>query len=129
MKKIKITLVEDDPDILLTLNMILEEAGYEVESFTSPIPIIEGKCSLPDLFILDKRMPDIDGLEVCRYFKSKDLTKDIPVLIISASPKFGSQALKAGACDFLAKPFQMATLLALVELHTETVRLPRTDQQ
>ena len=117
----KITLVEDDPDILLSVNMILEEAGYEVEPFTTPLPIIEDKYTVPDLFILDKRTPDMDGLEVCKYLKSNDLTKNIPVIIISASPKFGSQALKAGAADFLAKPFQTATLLALVRQHTETI--------
>ena len=121
MKK-KIILIEDDADILLTLNMILESAGYEVNPLTSARTVMNGTFEIPDLFILDKRMPDMDGLEVCRHLKSKPETKDIPVIIISASPKFGGAALKAGANDFLAKPFTMTALLAMVEKYTAAGR-------
>jgi DNA-binding response OmpR family regulator len=116
-RKKKVVLIEDDADILLTLNIILDEAGYEVQPFSSPLPVIEGNYSFPDLYILDKRMPDMDGLEVCRYLKSEISTKHIPVIVISASPKFGPQALKAGADAFMAKPFEMTALLALVKQH------------
>jgi CheY-like chemotaxis protein len=114
MKK-KIILVEDDLDILFTVGMILENAGYAVESLSSARSIVDGDYTLPDLFILDKRMPDMDGLDVCRHLRSKPESQDIPVVIISASPKFGPHALNAGANAFLEKPFQLKALLELVQ--------------
>jgi DNA-binding response OmpR family regulator len=113
MKK-KIILVEDDLDILFTLGVILEGAGYQVEPLSSAQSIVDGNYICPDLFVLDKRMPDMDGLDVCRHLRSKAESKDIPIIIISASPKFGPHALKAGANAFLEKPFQMKALLELV---------------
>jgi DNA-binding response OmpR family regulator len=113
--KQKILIVEDDPDILFTLGIILENEGYEVKQFSSGEPIMDGAYELPDLYILDKRMPDMDGLDICRHLRNQKECKDIPVIIISASPKFGPHALKAGANDFLEKPFQMKALLNLVQ--------------
>ena len=62
MKK-RIVVAEDDLDILFTINMMLEDAGYEIELSSSGRYILEGKYKYPDLFILDKRLPDIDGLK------------------------------------------------------------------
>jgi CheY-like chemotaxis protein len=97
--------------------MILENAGYEVEQFSSGKPLLESAYKIPDLFILDKRLPEIDGLDLCRHLKNRPEIKHVPVIIISASPKFGAQALKAGASAFLAKPFQMLTLVRMVDHH------------
>ena len=113
----KIIVVEDDPDILFSVSMILENAGYEVTQFSSGQPLLKRTYKIPDLFVLDKRIPLIDGLDLCRQLKNQPETKDVPVIIISASPKFGAQALKAGASAFLAKPFQMSTLLRMVDQH------------
>jgi DNA-binding response OmpR family regulator len=112
--KRKILILEDDPDILFALNIILENEGYDVKQLSSGKAIMDGTCELPDLYILDKRMPDMDGLDVCRHLRGQKESKDIPVIIISASPKFGPQALKAGANNFLEKPFQMKDFLLLV---------------
>jgi DNA-binding response OmpR family regulator len=119
MKK-KILLIEDDPDISFTVNIILENAGYEVQALASAQTIIAGTYSIPDLFILDKRMPDMDGLDVCRHLRTKIESRNIPVIIISASPKFGQPALKAGANDFLEKPFHMKDLLDIVSKYIPT---------
>jgi CheY-like chemotaxis protein len=119
MQKKKIIVVEDDADILLAVDMILEDAGYEVISLTSSVSVVDGSCGIPDLYILDKRLPDRDGLEVCRYLKQDPATKSVPVIVISASPKFGNPALKAGANDFLAKPFTMEALLHIVYKYLE----------
>lgn len=78
---------------------------------------MENSCEVPDLYILDKRMPDMDGLDVCRYLRNRAESRNLPVIIISASPKFGPQALKAGASDFLEKPFGLETFLAVVRKH------------
>ena len=110
MKK-KILIVEDDPDILLILNVILHEAGYEVDCFPRGKPVVEGKYDTPDLFILDRRIPDIDGVEICKYLKSQGTTRDIPIIMVSASPGINCLAKRAGAEGFLEKPFRVEDLL------------------
>jgi CheY-like chemotaxis protein len=121
MKK-KIILVEHDLDILFAADVILKDAGYEVESLPSAIPIIDGSYNHPDLFILDKRMPDIDGLEVCRHIRDKS-KKNTPIIVISASRKFAPMALEAGANDFLEKPFEKNSLLNMVEKYAAPTTL------
>ena len=115
--KKKIIVVDDDEDILFTITHILENANYEVSSFITAQSIVDGDYICPELFILDKRMPDMDGLDVCRTLRSKTISQKIPIIIISASPKFGSRAISAGASAFLEKPFRMAELISLVKKH------------
>jgi CheY-like chemotaxis protein len=113
MKK-RILIAEDDPDILLILNIMLSGAGYEVDSSLNGRPIIEGDFPLPDLFILDKQMPDMDGVEISRYLKEQPSTKQIPVIMISATPGFQSLAKNVGVEACLEKPFKTNDLLNLV---------------
>lgn len=113
MKK-KILVLEDDPDILYTLNIVLQNAGYEVELLSSGQSIMDGTYNRPDLFILDKRMPDMDGLDVCRHLRKENGSQQVPVIVISATPQFGSHAIRAGANDFLEKPFTIKNLLSMV---------------
>jgi CheY-like chemotaxis protein len=110
----KIMIVEDDSDILLALDIMLTNSGYDVTAVPSGKTIVDGQAETPDLFILDKRMPDMDGLDLCRYLRSSEPTKNTPVIIISASPKFGPASIAAGASDFLAKPFDLHDLLRVV---------------
>jgi two-component system alkaline phosphatase synthesis response regulator PhoP len=119
MKK-RIALAEDDEDILFTITMMLENAGYEVEASNSARYILQNGRPHADLFILDKRMPEMDGLDVCRQLRDRPEYRDTPIIIISASPKFGPQALSAGANDFLEKPFHMQSLLGMVEKYLRT---------
>jgi CheY-like chemotaxis protein len=116
MKK-RITVVEDDPDILFTVTWILSHADYEVTGLSSGQAIMQGRHTCPDLFILDKRMPDMDGLDICRQIRSTPESHDVPVIIISTSPNFDESAMQAGANGFLSKPFQMNALLDIVKRH------------
>lgn len=113
----KIIVVEDDPDILFTVKTILENADYNVTALSSGKSIMDGNLEHPDLFILDKRMPDMDGLDICRYLRTQPGSKNIRIIIISASPKSGPEALRAGANGFLAKPFAIKDLLEIVSKH------------
>jgi DNA-binding response OmpR family regulator len=113
----KIIVVEDDPDILFTVKMALENHNYQVAALSSAKIIMETPFELPDLFLLDKRMPEIDGLDVCRYLRGKTETANIPIIIMSATPKFGSESLLAGANGFLTKPFSLKDLLEIVAKH------------
>lgn len=110
-----IIVVDDDPAIQDALRIMLERKGYRIITFSSGHPLLAGDHELPQLFIIDKQLPGVDGLDLCRYLKAQDRTKDLPVLILSASPQVGPQAIAAGATAFLEKPFRMQELRDLVE--------------
>jgi CheY-like chemotaxis protein len=116
--KKRIYLVEDDLHILFALNTMLEDAGYDVILSHCGAPMLQENLPATDLFILDKRMPDIDGIEVSRHLRAQKATQNTPIVMISASRNFSQQALNAGVNDYLEKPFQMQDLLRVVAKHT-----------
>jgi CheY-like chemotaxis protein len=118
MEKKRVYIAEDDLNILFALNTMLENAGYDVLMSHCGAPMLKSNLPSADIFILDNRMPDVNGMDVCRHLKSQPETKHIPVIMISALHNAGSLALKAGVDDFLEKPFQMRDLLDLVAKHT-----------
>ena len=75
-------IVDDEPDVNLTLKMVLEENGFKVDSFTDPLLALEnfkGESGLYDMLILDIRMPDMNGFELYREIKkidNKDMFSD-----------------------------------------------------
>lgn len=71
LNKKKVYIAEDDLNILFALDTILENAGYDVIMSHCGAPIMQKKLARADLFILDKLMPDVDGIEVCRHLKSQ----------------------------------------------------------
>lgn len=113
----KILIAEDDADIRFILNLVLNNAGYEVQELPAGASIVEGKQEWPDLFILDKAMPTIDGLAICKYLKVKKETKDIPIIMISSYHKLKSKAREVGVDEFIEKPFNLDKLLEIVEKH------------
>lgn len=114
----KILLAEDDPDIRFILKMVLNNAGYQVEPIPAGNSIVEGKHEWPDLFILDKSLPVIDGLALCKYLKINKETRHIPIIMISSYHKLRKKAAEVGVDDFLEKPFQLKSLLEVVAKHT-----------
>jgi DNA-binding response OmpR family regulator len=105
-------IAEDDPSIQKMFTIILRREGYEIEVASDARGVYEKRGGLPNLFILDRQLENSsDGLEACRYLKSEEATKDIPVIMISATPEIGVLARKAGAEDYLEKPFSISTLL------------------
>ena len=119
----KILLAEDDEDIRFILNMVLKKAGYHVEPLPSGYKIVAGECALPDLFILDKDLPTIDGFALCKYLKIKEETKDIPIIMISSYHKLKRKAQEIGVDAFIEKPFDIKRLLAVVQKHIEAPRV------
>lgn len=111
----KIVLTDDDPGVQDAFRIVLERAGYSVQVFTNGNPLLEGRFDTPDLFILDKQLSGVDGLDVCRHLKSQPATADVPVVMISATPQAEVWAREAGADAFLEKPFRMKELLATVQ--------------
>jgi DNA-binding response OmpR family regulator len=118
-KNKKIMIADDDPGIVDAVEMLLEFEGYEVTSTVDGTTVLEMKDELPDLLLLDIWMSGEDGRDICKKFKESELTKDIPVIMISASRDVRESAIAAGANDFLAKPFEMNELLQKVERFTQ----------
>ena len=115
----KVLIVDDDVDILEVLNLLFELSGYQ----TKATPDAEFTYQLiddfkPDAIILDVLLSGYDGREICKQLKSSNDTKHIPVIMVSAHPDAAISTKKAGADDFLAKPFDINILLQKVEALT-----------
>ena len=91
--------------------MIFAQAGYDADIHSDGEALLSGDYQLPNLFILDKQLPGVDGLDICRYLKAESRSKNLPVIILSASLNLERMALAAGADDFQEKPFRMHDLL------------------
>jgi DNA-binding response OmpR family regulator len=114
MRKKRILVIEKENDMLFILDNALNDAGYLVEAHTDGSCIVEGKVKLPDLFIIEKDLPAIDGLALCKYLRVHNESKEIPVIITSTySAK--RKSIYAGADAFLIKPFELAALLETVD--------------
>lgn len=112
----KIMIADDDPGIVDAIEMLLEFEGYQVTSTVNGATVLEMKEGLlPDLLLLDIWMSGEDGRDICKKLKQVDSTKNIPVIMISASRDIKESAMAAGADDFLAKPFEMNELLAKIK--------------
>jgi DNA-binding response OmpR family regulator len=114
----KILVVDDDPDILEALRMILEDEGYEVttsEKGEYAENLHDTNGGLPDLIILDVFLSGMDGRLICQKLKSQAETSHIPIIMVSAHPNARQSAKTIGADDFLAKPFDLVELLTTVE--------------
>ena len=118
----KILVVVGDPDILNALNIALGSAGFDVDVLLNGTRILTNQFVRPDLFIIDKQLPDIDGLEICRFLNSRPNYKPIPIIIISASRRVKKKAMEAGASCFIGKPFVVNDLVKAIRDTLRTVQ-------
>lgn len=113
--KKKILLIDDNADIVEAVTFLLEDAGYEVTASATPEYIEQiTKDNLPHLIILDMLLSGQDGRETAKELKGRDLTKHVPIIMISAHPSARETAKKFGADEFIAKPFDIDYLLTRV---------------
>jgi len=113
-----VLLVDDTEQNRYVLSRILARAGLEVEQCTTGKEALERVKSSPDLVILDVKLPDISGYEVCRRIKADPATCSVPVLQISASfvsNESKVQALEGGADGYLTHPIDATVLVATVK--------------
>jgi DNA-binding response OmpR family regulator len=111
----RLLVVDDEMDILEFLQIILEEEGYEVVTADKGEYLEQlHNGGLPHLILLDVLLSGKDGREIVKYLKSQQETKHIPVIMFSAHPSAEETARRAGADDFLAKPFDIDVLLAKI---------------
>lgn len=113
-----ILLVDDKPDNLRLLSQMLTEQGYNVRRVTKgKMALITAKASPPDLVLLDIKMPDMDGYEVCLQLKADKITAEIPVIFMSALDELPDKvkAFTIGGVDYITKPFQVEEVLVRVK--------------
>ena len=112
--KARILVVDDKPENLHLLSDTLSSQGYDIKG------VINGKMALmvanavvPDLILLDVVMPEMNGYQVCQQLKANKVTKDIPIIFLSASNNSEDRvkALTAGGVDYINKPFQINEVL------------------
>ena len=113
MNSKKIFIIDDDIAILDSLGTILDFEGFEVNTFVRGSEIFKfvDKISKPNLILLDMWLCDEDGREICKKLKANNLTKNIPVVIMSASRGLENSALQSGANAFIAKPFEIDEMI------------------
>lgn len=112
----KILVVDDDTSILEVLQMMLEEEEYIIETTAISEEIYQRVADFrPHLILLDVLMTGIDGRIIAHTLKSQIATRHIPIIMLSATPTVGEAALASGGDEFLAKPFEIDTLLMLIE--------------
>ena len=115
-----ILIVDDFIENLHVLTEILTKQGYKVRSVTN------GKMALrtvrnnpPDVILLDIKMPDMDGYEVCSTLKAEAETSDIPIIFLSALNEVFDKikAFEVGGVDYITKPFQAEEVIARIQTH------------
>ncbi|HXC49480.1 MAG TPA: response regulator transcription factor [Candidatus Limnocylindrales bacterium] len=129
MSRETILVVEDEDDIAELIRYNLEKQHYVVTTVASGEKGLEAaRRKPPDLVLLDLMLPGMDGLEVCRSLKSDPLTKDIPIVMVTARGEESDivAGLELGAEDYVTKPFGIKILLARVRavLRRRTIAVP-----
>lgn len=109
----KILIAEDEPDIRELVLFMLRFAGYEVIAATNGEEAVQtASREIPDLILLDVRMPRMTGYDACRLMKANPALRDVPVVFLSAKGQEAEiqSGLDAGAEEYLLKPFSPAEL-------------------
>jgi diguanylate cyclase (GGDEF)-like protein len=113
-----ILVVDDLPDNLRVLSASLNERGYRVRcAKNGAMALITSKKEPPNLILLDIKMPDMDGYEVCEKLKAEELTRHIPVIFLSAFDDVLDKvkAFSVGGVDYITKPFQIEEVVVRIE--------------
>jgi len=119
--------IEDDDQIRLALTMALEDEGYKVhEAHDGATGLAAFAEHEPDLVLLDLRLPDIDGLEVCRRLRERSR---VPVIIVTARGEEVDRVvgLELGADDYVVKPYGLRELIARIRAVLRRAEPPAAD--
>ncbi len=131
-----ILVIDDTVANLRLLRGVLGHAGYRVRvAPTGEFGLAAARSQRPDLILLDLGLPDSDGMDICRELKRDPELMDVPVLILSAATSVERkvEAFRAGAADYITKPFSPEEVLARMETHLRVRRyqseLERTNER
>jgi two-component system response regulator FixJ len=109
-------LVDDDPAVRRSVGFMLKTSGYQVQSYETGVDLLKAAGDLAaGCVLLDVRMPGMDGLEVQEMLQQKGVTLPVVIMTGHGDVALAVKAMKAGAVDFVEKPFEKATLLSSLE--------------
>ena len=117
MKKPRILVVDDEPDIVELIRHHLIREHYEVVTASDGSQALaQARATPPDLVVLDLMLPGVDGLEICRKLKSDTRTANVPIIMLTAKGEESDAVigLSQGADDYVRKPFGIKELVARV---------------
>ncbi|MCK4795150.1 MAG: response regulator [Desulfobacteraceae bacterium] len=122
MNKKRILIVDDERDIVETIQFMLESEGFEcLLAYDGEDALLKARTENPDLILLDIMLPKINGYQVCRLLKSDEEYKHIPIIMLTAkvqeSDKFWGK--ESGADDYVTKPFEMEKLIQKIQGYLE----------
>ena len=127
-------LVDDDEAIRRSVGFMLKTSGFHVRTYDSGVELLKSGANLePGCILLDIRMPAMDGLEVQAALRDKGITLPVIIMTGHGDVSLAVQAMKAGAVDFIEKPFEKAVLLSAIEhgverLKRSSANLDRADE-
>jgi DNA-binding response OmpR family regulator len=111
----KILIVDDDPTLVDFLKLLLESEGYETKDATDgEMALREIAAFQPEVVLLDYMMPNMDGLDVLRHVSKNHATSFVVMLTGKGSEEVAVECMKAGAVDYVLKPFDNERLLSVI---------------
>jgi DNA-binding NtrC family response regulator len=126
----RILIVDDEPDMLKLLNMVLKEkTSYEVTTTNNPLEALElVKKGIFDVVIADLKMPGLDGLQLLEEIKKSN--EDTPVIIITAygTEEAANETIQKGGFDFITKPFRKEQILFTIEKAIKWLNVQRENK-
>jgi len=122
--------VDDDPSVRKALERLMRSADHDARMFASALEFIEGRgLETPACLVLDINMPGLNGLELQEYLADQEVSLPIVFITGYGTVPDSVKAMKAGAVDFLQKPFSDADLLEAIARALDTDRRARQDQE
>ena len=113
----KILLIDDDPDIITVLQLLLKKKGYQVATASCEEEAYKQvELFMPHLIVLDVLLSGVDGRTICKKLKNTEASKHIPIIMFSAHPSAQKNMADFGADDFLPKPFESTKILERIEI-------------
>jgi DNA-binding response OmpR family regulator len=116
----KILVVDDEVDLVKTIQFALEAEGYQVlVSYNGEDALNQSRKENPDLILLDLMLPKLDGYKVCRLLKFDEQYKHIPILMLTAKTQQKDRLLgmETGADEYITKPFDMEKLTEKIKAY------------
>jgi two-component system, OmpR family, phosphate regulon response regulator PhoB len=126
----KILIVEDEPDLLRSVEYNFRQAGFQVlTAMRGRDGVRLAQTEAPDIVLLDLMLPDLDGTEVCRQIRSSPKTQGIPVVMVTAKSDEVDRVVgfELGADDYVTKPFSVRELILRVRAVLRRGRQPRAN--
>jgi two-component system phosphate regulon response regulator PhoB len=124
---LRILIIDDDVDLLFLGSSLLKQRGFEVFSLSKADEAVETvKSFRPDLILLDVKLGNLDGRDICLRLKSDPDTSFIKIILYSAFPETSVEYSKYGADDFIVKPYEFNHLVERIRHHLDHLAVTKS---